>query len=170
MNGAVLFKHLWIAFIAETCANGVLWWFRARKDIAANPEREAGYRRLIAGWLFFGNLPWIVMGAGIVVGGVPSVFHFFNPRNGPWAVAWFVTIAVLYALTFAWLFLWNGAEQLAQHPAVLQPSARPQSPAAIRMTLVLFLARDRGDGGDDLRRHPDGFAPVSDEHAISIGL
>lgn len=140
MNGAFLFRHFWVAFIVVTCVNGVIWRFRARKDIAAHPEREAGYRRLIAGWLFFANVPWIVMGAGVLFGGVPSVFHFFNPRNGPWVVAWFVTVAVLYVLTFAWLFLWNGAEQLAQHPAVLQPSARPQSPAALRMMLATFVA------------------------------
>jgi Na+/proline symporter len=80
------------------------------------------------------------MGAGALFGGVPSVVHFFNPRNGPWVMAWFVTTAVLYVLAFVWLFLWNGAELLARHPAILGPSTREQSPAAIRLTLVLMIA------------------------------
>jgi hypothetical protein len=68
------------------------------------------------------------------------MFHFFNPRNGPWVVAWFVTVAVLYALTLAWLFFWKGAEQLARHPALLHPSGHLQSPAAIRLVMTLGIA------------------------------
>jgi hypothetical protein len=38
MNVGFLFKHFWVAFIAVTCANGVIWWFRARKDFAQIPN------------------------------------------------------------------------------------------------------------------------------------
>ena len=81
-----MFRYFWVLAIITTGVNGAVWWHRAQPHIASNPKLEASYRRLIHGLLVFGNVPWIVMGLGITVGGVPTVFHFMNPRNGPWAI------------------------------------------------------------------------------------
>src|SRR6266513_4801553 len=92
----IMFRHAWLVFIAFTCINGAIWWRRGRTYIRANPALRSGYGRLIRGWLIFGNLPWLVMGVGIVFGRVPTVFHYFNPRNGPIVVAWYVTVVALW--------------------------------------------------------------------------
>ena len=53
-------------------------------------------RLCIRGWLVYGNLPWVVMGLGILFGGVPTIFHYFNPRNGPVVLIWYGTVIALW--------------------------------------------------------------------------
>src|SRR5215471_8013343 len=77
-------------------SNAVVWRWRARKHISANPALAAGYERLIRGWLVYGNLPWGVMGLGILFGGVPTMFHYFNPRNGPVVLLWYGVVVPLW--------------------------------------------------------------------------
>ena len=98
---------------------------------------EEGYRSLIRGWLLYGNLPWVVMGVGIVYGDVPSDFHYFDPRNGPFVVAWYVTVVVLWVLTAYWVFLRGGAEALIRHPGLLNLPV--QEPWAVKAAVVLML-------------------------------
>lgn len=122
----ILFRHAWLLFILVTCLNGAIWRWRARKYISANPALGPGYRRLIRGLLLFGNLPWLVMGLGILVGGVPTVWHYFNPRNGPAVLIWYITVVALWVASFYWLFFRHGAELLLAHPGLLNlPSDRP---------------------------------------------
>jgi len=103
-----------------------VWWLRARPKIAENPALREGYRRLIRGLLIYGNLPWLVMGAGILSGSVLSTFHYFNPRNGPFVIAFYVTVVALWIATFYWLFFKQGAETLLDHPGLLNvPVGRP---------------------------------------------
>src|ERR1700720_2305634 len=93
----LIFRHVWFLFVLVTCANGAIWWYRGRRKMAENPVLEQGYRRLIRSWLIYGNLPWLVMGAGVVVGGVPSVFRYFNPGGGgPFVIGFWVTLVVLW--------------------------------------------------------------------------
>ncbi len=133
-----LFRHAWLLFIAVTCINAVIWWRRARPRIAANPALEPGYRQMIKGLLIYGNLPWVVMGAGILSGAVPSTFHYFNPRNGPFVVAFYITVVALWIATFYWLFFRRGAEALLEYPGLLNiPIKRPW---AVKVYFLLCLA------------------------------
>ncbi len=122
----VLFRHAWVAFIVVTCVNGATWWWGAQRHIRANPALRAGYVRLIRGWLIFGNLPWVVMGFGIVFGGVPTIFHYLNPRNGPIVLTWYVTVVALWVASVYWMFFQRGAETLIAHPGLwTRPGIRP---------------------------------------------
>lgn len=122
----LFFRHAWVAFIVFTCVNGATWWWGAQRHIRASPALRPGYVRLIRGWLIFGNLPWLVMGFGIVFGGVPTIFHYFNPRNGPIVVTWYVTVVSLWVASVYWLFFQRGAETLIAHPGLLtRPGSKP---------------------------------------------
>jgi len=134
----LVFRHAWLLFIVVTCAKGAVWWRRAQPKIAENPALEQGYRRLIKSWLIYGNLPWLVMAAGILSGAVPSAMSYFNPRNGPFVIAFYVTVVTLWIATFYWLFFRGGAEDLLTHPGLLNlPDARPW---AIKVYFLLCLA------------------------------
>ncbi len=134
----IMFRHAWFVFIAVTCLNGAVWWWRGQVHIRANPALRSGYERLIRGWLIYGNLPWVVMGAGIVFGGVPTVLHYFNPRNGPVVVRWYVTVVALWVVSVYWLFFQQGAEALVAHPGLLNlPSNRP---GTVKVFFLLCLA------------------------------
>ena len=135
----LLFKHFWIAFILMTFLNGAIWWWRGRKDRERDPSLTEGYRALVRGFVTWGNLPWVIMGLGILVGGVPSVFHYFNPRYpNPFVTAFFGSIFLLWGAGTYWLFARGGAEQLARHPGLLQPPVT--SPGLIKVFWLLCLA------------------------------
>jgi|SRR5262249_42521676 len=120
------------------CANAAIWWRRAQPRIAENPALEPGYRRMVKAWLIYGNVPWLVMGAGILSGAVPSTLHYFNPRNGPFVVAFYLSVVVLWILTFRWLCFKRGAEMLLEHPGLFNfPVSRPW---AVKAYFLLCLA------------------------------
>jgi len=86
----------------------------------------------------FGNLPWVVMGAGIVFGGIPTVFYYLNPRNGPVVLTWYLTVVALWVISVHWLFFRQGAEALVAHPGLLNlPSSRP---GIVKAYFLLCLA------------------------------
>jgi hypothetical protein len=121
-----------------TCANGAIWWWRAQVNIRGNPELRQGYLKLIRGWLLFANLPWVVMGFGILFGGVPSTFHYFNPRNGPMVVAWYATIVALWIASVYWIFFREGAQTLIEYSGLLSLPSR--NPNTIKLIFLLCLA------------------------------
>jgi hypothetical protein len=138
-NGILLiFRHAWILFLFATCVNAAAWWKRGQHQIAVNPHLEPGYRRLVRGWLVFGNIPWLVMGAGVLFGGLQSVFQFFNPRNGPFVVAWYVSVVAVWILAAYWLFFRRGAEQLIEYPGLLNLPTK--SPWLVKLMFVVCLA------------------------------
>jgi hypothetical protein len=119
--------------------NALILKFRSRAHIQQRPELAAGYQRLFNGVLLWGNLPWIVMGIGILFGGVHSVFSYFRPRDGnPYVLAWFGVVVALWLLSFYWLFARRGAEFLVEHPGLLR--GNPKSPAMIRVFYCLMVA------------------------------
>ena len=52
-------------------------------------------------------------------GGVPSVFHFFRPRDGnPFVLAFFASVFVEWVLGTYWLTYRGGAQMLVNHPGL----------------------------------------------------
>jgi hypothetical protein len=88
--------------------------------------------------MIYGNLPWVVMGAGILFGGVPSTMHYFNPRNGPFVIAFYVTVVLLWIATFYWIFFRRGAEDLIAYPGLLNLAVR--QPWMVKAYFLLCLA------------------------------
>lgn len=134
----IVLHYFWIVFILTTTANALTWPKRGREVIAEHPERAEGYARLSRGLLFWGNLPWIVMGLGCLTGDM-IVFDFFRPKEGnPFVVAFFVTIILEWILCLRWLFFLGGAEALVAHPGLLNYPFK--SPAAIKGLFAVCLA------------------------------
>jgi hypothetical protein len=134
-----LFKHFWVAFILVTILNGAIMWRRTSEYRERDPSLTESYRSLIRGFVTWSNIPWAVMGAGILFGSVPSMFHYFDPTYpSPFVAAFFGSIFVLWAAGSYWLFARGGAEQIVRHPGLVQPSFT--SPALIKMLWLLCLA------------------------------
>jgi hypothetical protein len=136
---SLIFEYFWVAFILTTAANAAIWWSRGKPYRERDASLTEGYRSLVRGFLFWGNVPWFVMGLGILVGSVPTIFHYFNPKSlNPFVLGWFGSIFVLWVLGTHWLFFRGGAEQLIRHPGLIQP--QPKSPSAIKNLWLLGLA------------------------------
>jgi hypothetical protein len=115
----LLSRWFWLVLIGVTCLNALDFRRRANQFIKARPELEPGYRTLTKGFLLWGNLPWIIMGAGIVFGAVPSVFSYFRPRDGnPFVLAFFFIVFLEWILGTYWLLFLGGAQMVVDYPGL----------------------------------------------------
>jgi hypothetical protein len=87
---------------------------QARERFAGDPPRAAQAERLMRLFALFNALPWLVMGVGVLVGGVPGVWSYFRPQDGnPYVWAWFAS-ALLMSIVFAvWVFAFDGAATMS---------------------------------------------------------
>ena len=142
----VVSQYFWLICIMLTVINWMSFRKRAQKYIEENPELKEGYEELFRGYLRWVSMPWLVMGFGCTVGGVPSVWHYFRPRDeNPFVLAWFACIFVLWLYGTYWLFLRNGAEKLATHPGAIKFSYGLEckditNPNLIKLLWLLALA------------------------------
>jgi len=115
-----LAKWFWAGSIVTVFFNAGFIQARARPHIIAHPELREGYRTITKGFVFWGSVPWVVMGVGCVFGKVPSVFNFFRPRDGnPFVLAFFASVFLVWALGTHWIVFRGGAETLVKYPGVL---------------------------------------------------
>lgn len=115
----LVLRHFWIAFVVVTFVNGRTWRNRVQGLIQEQPALGRGYQRLYRGYVFWLNVPWIGMGAGVLSGQVTSIFDFLRPGDGNVFVLWWWGLnAVLLCLGTYWIFFRGGAQTLAQHPGV----------------------------------------------------
>lgn len=113
-------NYFWIIAIVFTCINVLIYKYHSKKHIQQNLKLAEGYKKLFRGYLFWMNIPWVIMGIGCTLGNVPSIWHYFRPKDGnPYVLAWFGSVIILWILGTNWLFLRNGAEIIAKHPGTL---------------------------------------------------
>lgn len=135
----LLSKHIWVLFVVVTLLNAAIWWRRGSEYRQRDPSLTEDYRTLIWGLVTLGNGPWLFMGAGILFGGVPSVFHYLNPRYPNLFVpAFLASVVLLWLAGTYWLFARGGAEQLVRCPGLLE--AWLNSPGLIKVYWIVCLA------------------------------
>ncbi len=138
VNGSGIGKWFWAACIIVTFLNGAVFHFRAKKRIQENPDLEKGYQKIIKGFVTWGNLPWIVMGIGCTVGGIPSVFSYFHPQDGnPYVLAFFASVFLVWILGSYWILFRGGAQELVTHPGMFNYEIT--SPTIIKLVWIACL-------------------------------
>jgi hypothetical protein len=136
--GGIIFRYFWLIALAVTFVNAVIWRRRAQPFLQKHPDREEGVRVILRGWVTFLSIPWVVMGIGIVLGGVPGVFSYFSPRTGgPFVLAWWGSNFVLWLLAGFWLFAMDGAEKLIKYNAPL--NLRTENPSMVKLYFVISV-------------------------------
>jgi len=114
-------QFIWLLFIGITFVSAYTMKSRTQSFADMNPELEKGYKDAFRAMIFFGNLPWLVMGAGILSGQVKGVSGFFgNNRPGPFTLAFFAVIIADYLVLVWWIFRRGGAEFLEKHPGIIR--------------------------------------------------
>ncbi|MBO0726413.1 MAG: hypothetical protein J2P52_12490 [Blastocatellia bacterium] len=132
-------KIFWLFCLLVTVLNAYSLKRGARKLIAERPELEEGYEKLVNGYLFFGSLPWVVMGIGILSGSVHGFFDYFRPREGnPFVLAFHAVIIAIWALTVNWIYFGSGAEFLVNHPGLFNLDFK--SPTGVKIMTAISLA------------------------------
>ncbi len=132
-------RYFWAICIVVTGINVIIFKVRSSRHIQDNPELAEGYATLFRGYLTWVNLPWVVMGIGCTVGGVPTVWHYFRPQDGnPYVLAWFASVFLLWITGTYWLFFRDGAEMLVKHPGAF--NANISNPTMVKVFWFLGLA------------------------------
>lgn len=136
---ASLLDYFWVFLIIA----GVFMVFslrqRSQRYLVEHPDLKPGYDRIFTGYLIFLNLPWVIMGIGIVFGGELGFFDFFAPPGGNlFVLAFDITIIGLWVFCVWWIFFAGGAELLASHPGSLGVSLR--SATQVKITFAVWLA------------------------------
>jgi hypothetical protein len=116
-----IFHYFWIAFIIVTAANAFIMRARSKKYIQQNPELEAGYSTMFRAIIIYGNIPWVIMGAGILLGLTKSIFSYFFPSQlNPIVLIFHASVIVIWVLSVRWIYFKGGAEMLESHPGLLR--------------------------------------------------
>ena len=132
----LLSSYFWAFALVIGVVNFFIVRQRAVREMAKKPELREGYEKLLRGYAVATNLPWVVMGLGMLLGGVPSIWSFFRPRDGnPFVLAWYVTVIAVNTIVSLWVLLQGGADFLVAHPGIV----RGQSSAAIKLQFGLGL-------------------------------
>jgi hypothetical protein len=115
----LIYRHLWAALVLASVVNSRAWWAEARHRMRSDPSLEPGYRRLYRGYLFWTNLPWLLMGLGVVSGLVPATADFAIPTAGnAFVLGWWAAMYLLLGLATYWVLAAGGAETFARHPGI----------------------------------------------------
>ncbi|TGL88638.1 hypothetical protein EHQ68_08335 [Leptospira congkakensis] len=117
----ILFNHIWIVFIIVTVFNALVLKFRSQKYIKAKPELEPGYDKLVKGIIFYGNIPWVIVGIGNLSQYTTGLFDYLylNTFN-PFIIIFYISILVIWLLAFYWIYFKQGAEFLIEHPGLIR--------------------------------------------------
>ena len=132
----LIFKHFWLVFIIGTLINVTIVSMAARKNRKSRPELAESHRKYIRVFAIYYNIPWIVMGIGVMIGGAPTSFHFFRPRDGnPYVLAFHGAFITVWLLSAIWIYLMNGAKVIAERSELLQ---KPLTPLQVKLRLTPF--------------------------------
>ena len=116
-----LFNNFWIVLIFIICINALILKLQSKKYIADNPALKKGYNQLFKGFLFYANIPWIIMGIGNLSSCTKSILDYFNPHSQNYFVlGFYFSIFFIWVLGTKWIYFKNGAAFLENHPGVLR--------------------------------------------------
>ena len=134
----VFTRYFWIFAIIVTSIPVPMARQASKYYIRQDSDLAPGYRKLFRRYLLWMNIPWVVMGIGVIIGKVPSLWHFFKPRDGnPYVLAWFASLVLLMVVVSYWIFFRGGAEMLIKHHGVLSIST--SNPTVIKLFWLMFL-------------------------------
>jgi hypothetical protein len=111
-------RYFWAVCTAISAYHYVMGMRSLGSKDATDPRASEAAIRLRR-WIAMGTaFPWIVMGWGILVGGVPNIWYFLRPQDrNPYVLAWFATIFASTLYFAFWVFFLEGAQKVV----VLQP-------------------------------------------------
>jgi hypothetical protein len=120
-------KFFWVVVILVTLGNAAAWRRRGKQHISADPPLAPGYRRLTLGFALWGNIPWVVMGLGVLAGGLTTRDYLRPWEGNPWVLAWYLTVILLWGILLWWVLRGRGAASIVAHPGLLSiPITRPK--------------------------------------------
>ncbi|MFH1094058.1 MAG: hypothetical protein V1739_07925 [Candidatus Omnitrophota bacterium] len=134
----IIAQNFWLIAIFITGINLLIFRNKSKDYISKNPELAQGYEILFKHYFFWCNIPWIIMGIGIVTGGVSDIADYFRPQEGnPFVLVWYISIFSLWAAGTYWLLFRGGAQMLIKFPGALK--GKVTSPLLIKVLWLICV-------------------------------
>ncbi len=109
----ILTKHFWAVAIGVNLLNVTLLKKNIKRHVQQQPELAVGYNDLLKKFAIYLNLPWALMGAGVMVGRIDSLSDIMNIRGAdPFILVWWVVLLLDIAVIDYWIIYRKGAERL----------------------------------------------------------
>lgn len=136
----LIFRHSWLFLVFATSLNAFTWWFRGRAVRAEHPERTSSYNRMLVWLLFAGNLPWLILGGGVLFGGfiLPLDPIILSEMNA-WGWAFWLCIPFWSIGLVLYVFVFGGAEELSKHPGLINIPIAWQTPNVWRLIVIALF-------------------------------
>src|ERR1700739_1905370 len=110
---SLLSRNFWLIALVVT---GLNCWMAERRLRNLEIHEDIGWPErvsLLHRFQLFSAIPWLVMGWGELVGGVPNVWAYFRPQDGdPYVTTWFVCIFLMSLASAYWVLFSGGARRL----------------------------------------------------------
>ena len=136
-----MFRHSWVFLIVAMSANAFIWWYRGREIRDQYPERVSSYKRLLVWMLVVGNIPWLILGGGVLFGDFISPLDpIILSETNAWGWAFWLYIPVWSIGLVVYVFLFDGAEELSKHPGLINLPINRETPNIWRTVTLALLA------------------------------
>lgn len=120
-------------------------YFKVTRDLELRSEGPRPLsdktKTYLARFAIAASLPWVVMGAGQILGSTPSLWYYFRPQDGnPFVLVWFALIFLLWCVYAWWIFFAGGAAKVREMHLVAIfgfPSRPFQSERTIKLFALL---------------------------------
>jgi hypothetical protein len=107
-------RHFWLVCFGA-CGYNYFAARRLRGAAASNRPVNEEAQALRRTFALVSILPWLVMGFGQTVGGVPNVWHYFRPQDGnPYVVAFPLSIFLILLCFACWVLVFGGAKKVVE--------------------------------------------------------
>jgi len=111
-----IIRHLWAVIIIVNLLNVTLLKKRIKEHIAEDAGLAAGYNSLLKKFAIYLNLPWALMGAGVMVGRIESFPDIFMIKgNDPFILGWWIALMLEIAFINYWVSYRDGAATLLKY-------------------------------------------------------
>ncbi len=129
-------------------------WFTvkraARERILHDPKLKEGYDRFLRNYLIYANIPWVVMGIGLLFDSGTKSSDYIPPKTGSVAIiAFHVSMIFFWAVALFWTYFRGGAQFFVDHPGILAFNWQHgdlKSPLAVKLIIaVVFLGLAFGE-------------------------
>ena len=134
-------RYFWAIAIGMSLINYAIGRRRLVSESGLSEIRRNDAQSLFGRLCLFSNVPWLVMGWGVLFGGVPSVFSYFRPQDhNPYVTYWYGSLLLLAVVGALWVLLGNGARRIRELQQLGVFGARQKNSATSEWAIKLLAA------------------------------
>jgi len=134
-------RYFWAIAIGISLINYVIGRRRIVTASGLNEIQQSETLGLFGRLYLLSDVPWLVMGWGVLFGGVPSVFSFFRPQDhNPYVTYWYGSLLLLAVANALWIMLADGARRVRELQQLGVFGARQKNSATPEWSIKLLAA------------------------------